>query len=350
VAARTRLGQLRRPERPTERWTGDVPLGDRGALLDPLGAFLGGAESLDPDMPDPVSFPSSVGDGLDPLASPALDPLGDGSAGGSSRHNVVGDPIGTGGSPHSVPAAGGAISGPAHGRGSSRNPALVGRVLARGSRWVEEFVPASLRRARLDPGWRGVAALAVVALVAAAAAGFGVWRARPRPVEITAPPLVSTARASARASPGRSAGPSVVVAVAGGVRRPGLLTLPSGSRVADAVNAAGGPRPGVDIGLLNLARRLVDGEQVVVGASAAVAAGAPAGPGGGGVAAPGAPLSLNTATVAQLDGLPGVGPVLAARIIAYRDAKGGFRSVDQLREVTGIGEAKYADLRPLVSV
>ncbi|MDQ6874789.1 MAG: ComEA family DNA-binding protein, partial [Actinomycetota bacterium] len=125
---------------------------------------------------------------------------------------------------------------------------------------------------------------------------------------------------------------------------PGLFTLPAGARVADALRAAGGVRPGVSIGLLNLARRLVDGEQVVVGATAS--------PDGGPVPPPGGPgplLDLNSATVAQLDALPGVGPVLAARIVAYRTQHGAFRSVDQLRDVTGIGDAKFADLRPLVT-
>lgn len=191
-----------------------------------------------------------------------------------------------------------------------------------------------------------MAALAVVAVLSAAVAGFGVWRARPRAVEVSAPPRVVAGR-----SPARSSGPTVVVAVAGGVRRPGLITLPGGSRVADAVTAAGGVRPGVDLGLLNLARRLVDGEQVVVGA---VAAPGPAGAGGsagaGAAGGSGALLSLNTATAEQLDSLPGVGPVLAARIVTYRTQHGGFRSVDQLREVTGIGEAKFADIRSLVSV
>lgn len=223
-------------------------------------------------------------------------------------------------------------------------PAVPSRLAVRWSQWLDGFVPASLRGARLDPGRRGVAALAAVAVLAAAVAGIGVWRSRPRAVEVTAPPVV-TARPSALHS---SNGPTVVVAVAGGVRRPGVITLPSGARVADAVKAAGGVRTGVDVGLLNLARRLVDGEQVVVGASAAP--GGPAGPGPPAAGPAGSPISLNTATAEQLDGLPGVGPVLAARIVTYRTQHGGFRSVDQLREVTGIGEAKYADLKSLVSV
>ena len=126
----------------------------------------------------------------------------------------------------------------------------------------------------------------------------------------------------------------VVVAVAGKVRRPGLVRLPLGSRVDDAVRAAGGLLPGASTELLNLARRLVDGEQVLVGIGpppGAPAAG-PAAP------APGGLLDLNAAGVADLDALPGIGPVLAQRIVDWRTENGRFASVDQLREVTGIGE------------
>lgn len=209
------------------------------------------------------------------------------------------------------------------------------------SAWFARHVPTPLRAPRLDPGRRGLAAVALVAVLAAAVAAFGVWRSRPQPIEVATPPVTAPA-----AAPSTSPTATVVVAVAGGVRRPGLFTLPVGSRVADAIRAAGGVRAGTNIGLLNLARRLVDGEQVIVGAVAGSQPAAPA----GAPAAPGAPLNLNTATLEQLDALPGVGPVLAQRILDYRTQHGAFRSVDQLREVTGIGEAKYADLRALVSV
>lgn len=202
-------------------------------------------------------------------------------------------------------------------------------------------MPSSLRGARMDPGRRGIAAVAAVALLAAALAAFGVWRSRPQPIDVATPRVIAPTAAQSRSS-----APAVVVAVAGGVRRPGLFTLPVGSRVADAIAAAGGVRPGVSIGLLNLARRLVDGEQVIVGAPAGAQPNAPANPASG----PGAPLNLNTATLDQLDGLPGVGPVLAQRILDYRTQHGAFRSVEQLREVGGIGDAKFADLRGLVVV
>ncbi|MEV8015679.1 ComEA family DNA-binding protein [Streptomyces sp. NPDC086554] len=145
------------------------------------------------------------------------------------------------------------------------------------------------------------------------------------------------------------AGGGIVVDVSGKVRSPGILRLPAGSRVADALKAAGGVRPGADTDGLNRARPLMDGEQVVVGAPvtapAVPGAGAAAGPTG---ASPAAPVGLNTATAEQLDGLPGVGPVLAQHIIDYRTEHGGFRSVDELREVNGIGDRRFADLQNLV--
>ena len=124
------------------------------------------------------------------------------------------------------------------------------------------------------------------------------------------------------------------MAVAGKVRHAGLVHLPLGSRVDDAVRAAGGPLPGVDPGLLNLARKLVDGEQVLVGVpTPGVLPGAAAGPAGSGL------LDLNAAGAGDLEGLPGIGPVLAQKILDWRTEHGRFASVDQLREVPGIGDA-----------
>jgi competence protein ComEA len=146
------------------------------------------------------------------------------------------------------------------------------------------------------------------------------------------------------ASPGAPIGAMVVVAVAGAVRTPGLVRVPQGARVADAIAAAGGLRPGSGSGLLNLARKVSDGELIVVGDP----------PAGGAAPAAGAPggrlLDLNTATVAQFDELPGVGPVLAQRIVEYRTAHGSFGKVEQLREVDGIGESRFQRLRVLVTV
>lgn len=209
-------------------------------------------------------------------------------------------------------------------------------ILAPASRAVESVLPEQLRAARWDPGRRGVVVIVVVALVAAAVAGVSAWRARPTPEPLAAPVPEQSQTAS----------PQLVVAVAGKVRRPGVVRLPPGSRVMDAVTAAGGALPGTDLALLNLARKLVDGEQVVVGvASPAVPA-----PGAqGATGAQGALLDLNTATVEQFDALPGVGPVLAQRLLDYRTANGGFRSVDQLREVDGIGESRFQRLKALVT-
>ncbi|WP_214108904.1 ComEA family DNA-binding protein [Acrocarpospora catenulata] len=138
-----------------------------------------------------------------------------------------------------------------------------------------------------------------------------------------------------------SATGNVTVYVTGKVRKPGVLTLPSGSRVIDALTAAGGLKKDATPGNLNLARRLVDGEQIV--------AGLPNDPGSGPPPSTGGPLSLNSATAAQLEELPGVGEVLAGRIIDYRDSRGGFQSVEQLREISGIGERKFAELKDKVS-
>jgi competence protein ComEA len=166
-------------------------------------------------------------------------------------------------------------------------------------------------------------------------AGLGAWKSRPVPEPVGAP-----IPEQAQASPTSST--LLVVAVAGKVRRPGVVRLPAGSRVADAVAAAGGALPGSDLTMLNLARKLVDGEQVVVGVPAAAAAPAPG--------ASGSLISLNSATAEQFDALPGVGPVLAQRLVEFRTTNGGFRSVDQLREVDGIGESRYQRLKDLVTL
>ncbi|GAA1795676.1 ComEA family DNA-binding protein [Planosporangium flavigriseum] len=211
----------------------------------------------------------------------------------------------------------------------------------------EPFRSGGLRGAlaALDPGRRGVRALAAVAVIAVAVAGFLAWRSRPH-VE----PIGVRAEPSPAASP--SSGPSgaIVVAVTGRVRRPGLIRLPSGARVADAIEAAGGVLPETDLSFVNLARKLVDGELVTIGVNPPQGA---AGPGGAGEAPGGAlagPLNLNTATIAQLDALPGIGPVLAQHIVDYRSRHGQFRSVDELRQVEGLGGARFNQIKPLVTV
>ena len=184
---------------------------------------------------------------------------------------------------------------------------------------------SALRRWELNA--TAVRALAALAVLIAIGAGLVAWRARPSVEPVAPSPLTA------------SSNPDVfVVAVAGRVVHPGLVKLPSGARVADALDAAGGPLPGTDLSTLNLARKVVDGELITVGVSA------PSGSSGGGL------VNLNTATIEQLQTLPGVGPVLAERIIEYREGHGGFASVADLRQVTGIGDARYDELKSRVTV
>jgi competence protein ComEA len=205
-----------------------------------------------------------------------------------------------------------------------------------------------------DPGRRGVRALAAVAVLVVLVAGFLAWRARPQvdPV-VAAPSFDAGAGGSVASSAPASASASVqvVVAVAGKVRKPGLVRLPPGARVADALTAAGGAEPGVDVSMLNLARKVVDGELLLVGIAPSPGAGVPVVPPVGGVGATaGALVDLNTATLADLDTLPGVGPVLAQRILDARTAQGGFKAVSDLRKVNGIGDARFEQLKDLVTV
>jgi competence protein ComEA len=141
----------------------------------------------------------------------------------------------------------------------------------------------------------------------------------------------------------------VVVSVVGLVARPGLVTLPPGSRVADAVKAAGGLLPEADPAMINLAALVTDGQQIAVGVPGAAAAATGSG-GAGGASVAGSKLDLNAATVADLDGLPGIGPVLAQRIVDFRTTQGPFRSVDDLDDVPGIGPAVFGELVDLVVV
>lgn len=245
-----------------------------------------------------------------------------------------------------------AESGPTveHERGGDAGPDL-GRAMSAGSglrgRWTPPVALGGLRVAHV----RVVGALAVAGLVLGA---WWVLAGRPSEVPAGGPVQVSAAGSDATApvggSPAGGAVPAgtpseVVVDVVGAVARPGIVTLPAGSRVHEAVAAAGGVSGAVDTTTLNMARVLVDGEQIVVGSAVAGAATAPAGAAG----AAGGPLSLSRATADDLDALPGVGPVTAAAIIAWRDENGPFRSVDDLLEVRGIGEATLDELRDLVT-
>lgn len=204
-------------------------------------------------------------------------------------------------------------------------------------------------------------ALLGIALLAVLAAGWLTWRAQGGDLTAslvtagvpmaTAPPVPSAAP-----SPGGS-GADLVVQVIGSVRRPGVVHLRVGSRVGDAITAAGGVRTGRSAGALNLARRVVDGEQILVGAVGAAAGAIPGGSGAppsgtmpGPVPAVPDLIDLNTADLTRLDALPGVGPVTAQAILDWRSAHGRFASVDQLREVDGIGPKTYERLRTLVQV
>jgi competence protein ComEA len=161
-----------------------------------------------------------------------------------------------------------------------------------------------------------------------------------RPAALAVEPIRLSRSASSRTRPAVG----VVVDVEGAVRRPGLVRLPPGSRVADAVVRAGGTTRLADRGSVNLAAPVSDGQQVLVPRRGAAGV-APAASGG---AAPTAPVSLSSATAEQLDALPGVGPVTARKIVDYRTQHGAFHSVDELDAIPGIGPARLADLRGLV--
>ncbi|MFG1812184.1 helix-hairpin-helix domain-containing protein [Kribbella sp. NPDC049174] len=256
--------------------------------------------------------------------------------------------------------------------------------------WIPEAVrPERLRGARWTLSPRHVVVLAAVLSIGLAWAAWSVFRARPETLPDARPPTTLTSGApvtqpcpngqpcpgaqpstgpqpsgavqpspGAQPTPGVQPSPgapgqaaaTVVVHVAGKVRRPGLVRAPTGSRVADVLTLAGGPLPGVDLTTLNLAREVTDGEQILVGqptppGPASTAPGTTPNPS---AAPPGTPVNLNTATLDQLDTLPGVGPVLAQRILDYRTQNGPFTTIDQLQEVPGVGPKKFDSLKPHV--
>lgn len=188
-----------------------------------------------------------------------------------------------------------------------------------------------------------LAGLAVVVAVTLGGAGFWYVRSLPRPVEVRTTKAPMPSGAPAHASPELTI---LIVDVAGWVRRPGVYEFHQGDRVIDAIEAAGGARRGASLESLNLAMPLVDGTQVLVpravagGASGAVASGS----------ASMGKVNINTATASELEALPGVGEVIAQRIVDYRTANGPFGSADELIDVSGIGESTLASMRELVTV
>lgn len=201
--------------------------------------------------------------------------------------------------------------------GRAGPPTPLRRLLRR---WLPEPAVPNRRRILLAGVMAGVALVVALAL----------WWERPVP---ESPPDLPVAEAAVVTS----AEEQLVVNVVGLVPSPGLVTVPNGARVADALQAAGGANPGADLTPLNLARKVTDGEQIAVGIATPQQADTTT-----------EPLNLNTATKDQLDTLPGVGPVTAQRIVDRRQKRGPFTSMDQLGEIEGIGDAKLAKLRELV--
>ena len=283
------------------------------------------------------------------------------------------------GTDRSDPAAGGASPSPGPGRHAHRGVGLRAAVAG----WAGDRLPPMVQRASL----RGPHLVVVLLAVLAAGALTWWWVGRGSDETVTTPtvdsvaplvtpegspstpsrsgsgavPRAATGSPTGSASPvandgGGSGAGSIVVDVVGKVRRPGIATLPGGSRVVDALKAAGGARHGTSLASLNLARLLVDGEQIVVGVRAplGVAPSAAAGPAGASAptgASSAVPMvNINTADQAMLEQLPGVGPVTARSILDYRAEKGSFSAVDELLEVSGIGDKTLADIAPYCTI
>jgi competence protein ComEA len=180
--------------------------------------------------------------------------------------------------------------------------------------------------------------LKIVIVAVLATAGL-VWLNRPAPVavpEVASPGIPISASSGASAS---SQGlDQIVVDIKGDVLTPGLVTLPAGARVADAIAAAGGVAPSADVSGINLAERLSDGQMIFIGNAQSMQLSSDS------------RINLNLATEADLDSLPGVGPVMAGRIIAWRESNQRFHSIEELQEVPGIGPKVFANIKPLVRI
>jgi competence protein ComEA len=284
------------------------------------------------------------------------------------------------GAPAEVPQVVGSDRGKA-GRHARRTPS----VLDRAAGWATDRLPPALaNRPHLGSAQAGLVLVIVAAglvlsawwLLRAGGASGGV-AAPPRPAVTVSsasagapssgaspttdgavPGSTAAAGAASPAASGTAAsaapGDQIVVDVAGKVRRPGIAVLPAGSRVVDAVRAAGGVRPGVDRSTVNLARLLTDGEQVLIGVGPPPGGSPASGPATSSSASPGALpgslVNINTADQTALETLPGVGPVTAQAILQWRTEHGGFTSVDELLEVSGIGDATLAKIAPYVTL
>jgi competence protein ComEA len=199
-------------------------------------------------------------------------------------------------------------------------------------------------RDRLDMLSRGEIAGLIVVLLAVLG-GAGLWYARSLPKPVTIASGAPGASGAVSASP--SPLPTLIVDVAGAVRRPGVYEFAEGERVIDAIERAGGPRPKADLGLLNLAAPLTDGAQILV-----PVAGPPGAPTTGGApgSSAGGLININSASETDLETLSGIGEVLAATIVEYREQNGPFASVDDLLDVSGIGPSTLEEIRDQVTV
>jgi competence protein ComEA len=232
--------------------------------------------------------------------------------------------------------------------------------------WAQDRLPATLQgRVRMAPRHLGVLGLLVLAALGLtgwwfAHAGVGAGTEVSPVVSVPAsspsalvPPAAPGSTPATAVSASASPTGELVVDVTGKVHHPGIVTLPLGARVVDAVHAAGGARRGASLAGLNLARPLSDGEQVVVGVPAVPGVAAPAASAAtasGGTGARTPMVDVNSAGQPQLEELPGVGPVTAQAILAYREENGPFTSVDQLLDVSGIGDATLAKIAPFVTL
>lgn len=352
-----------------------------GAAADRLRRLLG------PDTSEPGDTPSPA-----PVDADRWVPWGEES---SSEHAVESDEPGASPSTVDLGAGAGRPAGVHRAAARTRARQRSDRLASPGSGLrdaIADRLPVTLRSGAVaisGPASIGLTLVAVLAVVVVVV----LWHSGRPEVRAAPPRLVASGPTPASSGPTSGAGvqpagsrgtqnvvgaggstptaqapTSIMVDVAGRVRHPGVVELRSGARVVDAIEAAGGALADADLRPLNLAQMLSDGEQVLVlGEGEAVAgaagsgvsggAGGPGAEGGGspgstatGARAPGSPVDLNSATAADLDALPGVGPVLAQRIVDWRQQHGRFSNVEELQEVSGIGAAKYDDLKILVSV